>query len=191
MRFIPATVVAAAFLSLWVPQARAQSKGLPPQWDLKQTLTSLTQRTNRLLPILAQVKPGEWIAKGAPKAYGEQLTELRNQIGYLARSANELIKQPERVSKALETFLRLQSVEAMMNSMIEGIRRYQNPAVADLLQGIMNENGDLGQRLQDYLVDLVATKETEYKIVDEEAQRCRSELIRQPAPRTKSSRRKK
>ena len=72
----------------------------------------------------------------------------------------------------------MQTVDSMMQSVIAGVRRYQNPAVADLLQGAMNEMMPYHQALQGYLVQLVGVKETELRIADEEAQRCRSELIR-------------
>jgi len=68
----------------------------------------------------------------------------------------------------------------MMVSFIEGVRRHQNPAVANLLEEIMNENSDNSQKLRDYLVELATLKETEFKVADQEAQRCRSELVRQP-----------
>jgi hypothetical protein len=52
--------------------------------------------------------------------------------------------------------------------------------VADLLSGTMNENSANAMNLRNYLVDLAATKEAELKIADEEAQRCRSSMIKRP-----------
>jgi len=75
----------------------------------------------------------------------------------------------------------LTAQEAMAESMVDAVRRYQNPAVADLIQDLINENAKYTQQLRDYLVELVAAKEAECKIANQEAQRCRSELIRQPA----------
>ena len=40
-----------------------------------------------------------------------------------------------------------------------------------------------------YLVELVAAKEAEFKIADKEAQRCRAELISRPASASGSTRR--
>jgi hypothetical protein len=176
------------FLSVFVllrsPAALgAQAPGLQPEWDIRQTLAVLIADSKRLDPMLAAVKPEEWVAKGAPEAYVEQWKALRNEIGYLRRSAEELAKKPERLSMALETYLRLQAIDAMMRSFTEGVRRYYNPAVADLLMGVMDENAASAGKLRDYLVELAANLEAELQIADKEAQRCRSTLINQPAPR--------
>jgi len=40
--------------------------------------------------------------------------------------------------------------------------------------------------LREYLVELVAAKEAELRIVDQEAQRCRAALIRQPVQSKKT-----
>lgn len=161
----------------------SQATGLQPEWDVRQTLAVLIADSKRLDPMLAEVKPEEWVAKGAPEAYVDQWKALRNEIGYLRRSAEELAKKPERLSMALETYLRLQAIESMMRSFTEGVRRYHNPAVADLLMGVMDENAASAGKLREYLVELAANLEAELQIADKEAQRCRATLINQPAPR--------
>lgn len=178
-------------LALLIPSfCAAQQAGLPPEWEVRETLSALTTQAKRLQPILEQVNPQQWLDQGAPDAYIEQWKAVRNEIGYLERTAAEMSEQPERITLALEAFLRLQSVEEMMQSMMEGVRRYQNPALADLLQGVMNENADNSQNLRQYLVELVAAREAEFKIADKEAQRCRGELIRRPASASGSARKR-
>ena len=177
--FAAFSALAVSLLAPWC--FPAQSPGLPPEWDVRDMLAALTAQTRRIEPLLAQLHPAEWVARGAPEAYVKQLEQLRKQIGYLDRTAGELSAEPDRMTKALETYLRLQSVEAMAESMVDAVRRYQNPAVADLIQDLINENAKYTQQLRDYLVELVAAKEAECKIANQEAQRCRSELIRQPA----------
>jgi hypothetical protein len=161
----------------------AQAEGLQPEWDVRQTLAVLIADSKRLQPMLAEVKPQEWVAKGAPEAYVGQWKALQDEIGYLGRTADELAKRPERLTIALETYLRLQAIEAMMRSFVEGVRRYHNPAVADLLLGVMDENAASAHKLREYLVELAADLEAQLQIADKEAQRCRSSLINQPARR--------
>ena len=168
-----------ALLLLSIPLLlTAQEGGLTPQWDIRDAMASLNTQTSQLEPLLEQVNPAEWSAKGAPEAYLDQWKTLRAEIGYLQRSIKELSDRPDQMTKTLEAFLRLRAVEEMMQSFVEGIHRYHNPAVADLLSGIMNESADNRGRLQEYLVELVAQKEVELRIANREAQRCRKELIR-------------
>jgi hypothetical protein len=47
----------------------------------------------------------------------------------------------------------------------------------------MGENSNNLDRLRHYLQDLAAQKEQEFQIADREAQRCRSVLLNQPAPK--------
>jgi len=150
-------------------------EGVQPVWNVKTMCRELSDQLSRFDPVLEKVKPREWKQSG--DAYAKQLEDLEKQIGYLKRTLGELAADPGRMTKALEAFLRMQTVESMMRSMIEGVRRYQNPAMADLLEGVLNEVGPYAQALQDYLVQLVAQKEAEFKIIDEEAQRCRKQLI--------------
>ena len=72
-------------------------------------------------------------------------------------------------------------METMLGSLIEGIRKYQNGAVGDLVQGIMNENSGNRERLRQYIVDLANEKEQEFQIADKEAQRCRGTILRPPS----------
>jgi len=157
--------------------------GLTPEWEIRKTIDSIKSQSQAVLPVLEQVKPGQWIEQGAPSAYQEQAESIRKEIGYLNQTADSLSQRPDSMKITLETYLRLQSLQSMLNSLTEGVRRYQNPALADLLQGIIGESGAAESRLREYLVELVSTKEDELRIADSEAQRCRGMLIRQPGAR--------
>ncbi len=65
------------------------------------------------------------------------------------------------------------TLEVVLTSLVDGARKYQNPALADLLRSLMNENSASRQQLRQYIVDLAAAKEQELKVMDGEAQRCR------------------
>ena len=66
-----------------------------------------------------------------------------------------------------------------LNSLVDGVRHYQNPAIGDLLMGVLAENSSNRDKLRQYITDLANTKEQEFKIVDQEAQRCRGVLTHQ------------
>jgi len=167
-------------LTLVLP-ARAQGVSAP--WDISQILTSLAAQSQRLLPILEQLTPEKWEAKGAPAAYTAQWRNVRSEVGYLLGAAESMKKQPEKLTLGLETLFRLQSVEAQVNSLIDGVRRYQNPAVGDLLVSVVSSNSANRDQLRQYISDLAQSKEEEFQVVDREAQRCRGTLMRQPPAR--------
>ncbi len=173
-------------LPLLLPMALtlpAHAQGVSAPWDISQTLVSLAEQTQRLTPILDQLTPQQWEKKGAPAAYTSQWRNARNEVGYLLGAAQSLRKQPEKLTLALETLFRLQSVESQVNSLVDGVRRYQNPAVGDLLVSVVSANSANRDQLRQYVTDLAQTKEQEFQIVDSEAQRCRGTLTRQPAAR--------
>ena len=162
------------------PAGWCQTQGLTPAWDIRQTLQDLVKQSQRITPILDELKPADWIAKGASETYVEQHKSVRAEILYLRSLADELMQKPDSLPTALQMFLRLQNLEALLDSMSQGVRRYQNPALADLMQATISENDSHGVRLREYLVELAETREAEFRIADEEAQRCRGSIIRQP-----------
>jgi hypothetical protein len=166
------------FLSLTL---RAQGVSAP--WDISQTVTALAAQAERLKPVLEQLTPEQWQSKGAPATYVTQWRAAQDEVGYVLRAADALSKQPEKLSLAFETYFRMQAVEAQINSLVEGVRRYQNPAVGDLMISVMAANSTNRDQLRQYITDLTETKEQEFRIVDQEAQRCRGNLVRQAPPR--------
>ncbi|MEO7144742.1 MAG: hypothetical protein ABI165_14685 [Bryobacteraceae bacterium] len=164
--------------------AAASDQGVPADWDVKTLLDSLGAEAQRLKPILDQLKPQDWVAQGAPQGYVAQWKTAENELNYLLGSTTNLQKQPERLTLALEAYFRMQALDTTLDSLIDGIRKYHNPAVADLLKAVMTENSNNREKLRLYIVDLAGSKEQEFKVVDEEAQRCRGMLSRQPPPRS-------
>ena len=164
--------------------AGQSAPGVATSWDLTPMLDSLSAQAKRLKPILDQLKPADWVAKGAPEAYVSQWRGAQDELGYLVDSTSALEKQPERLTLALDAYFRLQSLEQRLNSLVDGVRNYQNPAVGDLLVGVLGENSANRDKLRQYITDLAQTKEQEFLVVDKEAQRCRGVLNKQPAPKS-------
>jgi len=150
-------------------------------WDNATRIGDLSARAARLKPLLEQVAPREWIAKGAPEAYIAQWQDARNELEYLTAAANLFAKQPERLTAALDTLFRMQALEWRLESLVEGVRKYQNPALGDLLMGVMRSNSANRDGLREYITDLATQKEQEFRIVEQEAQRGRGEINRTPA----------
>ena len=171
--------------------ANAQSPpagGVASEWDVRKLLDSLDLQAQHVKPIIDQVKPEAWVSKGAPEAYVRQWTTAQAELKYLLMSSEALSKQPERLTLALETYFRMQALESTLTSVTEGIRKYQNPALADLMQSVVSENNSNADKLRQYIQDLAMQKEQEFQIADREAQRCREILVKQPAPSSKAVR---
>jgi hypothetical protein len=168
---------AVLFTSLAAAQVPAQ-KGIPEDWDVRTMVQNLKIQTQHIKPVLDQIHPETWIAKGAPQAYIAQWKSASAELTYLLQASDAFSKQPDRLPLALDTYFRMQSLDSMLGSLIEGIRKYQNPAVGDLIQGIMAENGSNREHLREYIRELATEKEQEFQIADKEAQRCRGSLMR-------------
>jgi hypothetical protein len=166
----------------------AQSPGgIPPEWEVQKRLSALAEHVQRIKPVLEQLKPQDWVSQGAPAAYQDQVQRTRAEIDYLIGSTKQLTERPERLTVALETYLRMQSLEAMLRSVAAGVRKYQNPAAADLLQSMIGDTTADRDLLRQYLVELAADRELQFTVVDREAQRCRAVLARQPSPAIRKS----
>jgi hypothetical protein len=164
-----------------------RAQGAAEPWDVSQAARNLAAQAARLQPLLAQLTPQDWQSKGAPATYVAQLRNARDEVGYLVAAATNLGRQPDKLTIALETYFRMQSVESQVTSLVEGVRHYQNPAVGDLIVSVMAANSSNRDQLREYISDLAQTREQEYKIVDNEAQRCRGVLLHQPAARPASA----
>jgi dephospho-CoA kinase len=70
----------------------------------------------------------------------------------------------------------MQSIDSMLASVEEGMRRYQTVASVQGLASLQAESGVNRDRLQRYIVNLAAEREKELRVMDEEAQRCRAAL---------------
>lgn len=172
-----ALLVVASALQAQSPQPAG---GVESEWDLKKMLDALSSGARRLKPLIDQANPQSWKDADAVRSYAPPWKSAQNEIQYLANTAEQLAKEPERLTLALETFFRMQALETSVSSLVEGVRKYQNPAVADLLQAALVENLNNRERVKSYLIELAQTKEQEFKIMDREAQRCRGIMNRQP-----------
>jgi hypothetical protein len=178
-----------AFFSLFLtvraqaPQATGQPS-VAPEWDISKTIAAFSDQAKRLKPILDQLTPREWVAKGAPQAYLSQWEQAEMELGYVATSAQSLERDPERLTLALDTLFRWERLAVDLTSLVDGIRHYQNPAVGDLVVSVLGENSSNRELLKQHITDLAAQKEEEFAVVDKEAQRCRGQVTR-PAPAPK------
>ena len=159
----------------------AQTADLPPDWELRKTIESWAAQVRRYEGVLDQLQPKAWVENGAPEAYIAQWKSSRDELTYFLQTSEKLARDPERLTLAIEAYFRLDSLTDRLLSLTEGVRRYQNPAIGDLLQSLVNENTAVRDQVQQYMTTLASAREKEFEIIDREAQRCRASLISQPA----------
>ncbi len=182
MRTLPLFLLSlAGFARIAVGQAPATS--VAPQWDVAGTITAFSAQAGRVKPILDQLTPQAWVEKGAPDAYVSQWTRARQDLAAVMESVKVLDHDPEKLTAAMDVYFRWTAFEARMGSLVEGVRTYQNPAVGDLLVGVVAENSPNRDLLQQHIKDLAAQQEQQITVVDQEAQRCRTTSNPRSPPR--------
>ena len=50
----------------------AQQPGVPTDWDVQKLVVAIAEQSARIQPLVEQVRPKEWVAKGASDAYVQQ-----------------------------------------------------------------------------------------------------------------------
>lgn len=160
--------------------AQPAPAGLETAWEIAPVLQEISAHAGRLLPVLDRVDARMWVNKGASETYLEQLQSAKEQAQALADGAKALARNPEKLSAGLTVLFRIQALEAMLGSLVEGLRRYQGPQEAQTLASLAAENGANRDRFQNYLVNLAADEEQRVEVMDREAQRCRSQVVAQP-----------
>jgi hypothetical protein len=175
-------------VSVTFGQPANSSVGTSPEWDVKSNMASLVADVRRLEPVLLEVKPAGWVEKGAPGTYIKQLQSSRGSLQQLIAATDALAQTPDRLTFALDALFRLERMELLLGSLKEGARKYQSPEVADQLTSLIAQNSIHRDRLRQHITDLAVAREQEISLMDQEAQRCRSMLSRQPAQANQETR---
>jgi hypothetical protein len=137
--------------------------------------------------MLQQLHPKDWIADGAPDTYVAQWTTAVEQFRAIQSDMAALLQQPESMTESMKALFRVQTTNQLLASLMGGVRKYQNPALADLIGSVAAESGADIENMQRHLVHIAEEKDAQLKLVDSEAQRCRATLSKQPAAPTPKS----
>jgi hypothetical protein len=154
--------------------------GQDAAWENSPHAAELAAQADRLRPLLAQLKPDEWVANGAPDTYVKQLRGAEQELAELSALAKLLDQQPQKLTVALETYFRLQSLEWRFESLIAVVSKYQSPGMGDQLLSVLRGNSANRDGLRVYITELAARKEQEFTIVNQDAQTCRTQLSQIP-----------
>ncbi|HSU58832.1 MAG TPA: hypothetical protein VLI55_05925 [Bryobacteraceae bacterium] len=166
-------------------QAQAEA-GLENPWDVRSIIAAINKDAEKLRPLLAGMKPQQWYdLKGAPSTYILQLQTAQRQVTDVDVTTKMLSQKTEDLSLALDEYFRLEALDISARSLAEGARKYGPRGQADQLDALVASNFTNRQRFREYLKDLATSTEQNFKIADEEAQRCRGIISKEPPPTSK------
>lgn len=171
--------VTGLFLLAGLSPVLSQQAGMQNAWDIHKTLAAVALLADRLAPLVDQIHPESW--NGAPEGYVAQARSCVNELKALSTESRKLDQNPEKLSEALQLLFRIRATETVLASFGDGLRKYANPPLADMLNAAIAENGGNKDRLQQYILELAMAREQEFRVADQEAQRCRATLSRQPS----------
>jgi len=156
--------------------------GLETPWAVRTIIADLQKDSSELEPLLRQINPQQWCdQKGAPTTYVLQWQSAKQQLNDLITVTQLFSQKTESLSLALDTYFRLEALEVMERSLAEGTQKYDGRSTADRLNILISRNFSSRESIREYLRDLATSTEANFKIADQEAQRCRSTLSREPA----------
>ena len=151
-----------------------------PRWQVEELADALVKNVASANRIVGELRPREWIQDGAPQVYVEQHETLARELEQVRLAALALRREPESLTNTVSAFMWLDRADNLLSSVAGGVRRYYNPAVANLLDSVRNRNGESMATLKEYMRQLAVHVEESLKIAHREAQRCRSEIIARP-----------
>jgi hypothetical protein len=157
--------------------------GLETPWDAQQIVAQLARNDDKLRPILAKLNPQRWYdEKGAPSTYIVQWQTAQQELRDVDVTTQTLQQKIESLPAVLDVYFRLEALEITTRSLSEGAQRYGDRASADELAHFVAQNFTTRERFRDYITNLAQSTEANFKIADEEAQRCRAMISQQPLP---------
>jgi hypothetical protein len=136
--------------------------------------------------MVQQLRVNDWVGKGAPDTYVKQWNSVLEQLQLIQADMSTLAQNPEQMTECMKALFRVQASHQALESLMGGLRRYQNPALADLIESVAAEDQADLDRLEQYVLELANEKDQQYAVVDHEAQRCRATLSKQPAESPKA-----
>jgi hypothetical protein len=160
----------------------SQSPGVSPEWDTRAQAQRLAQEILPLKTMLAQLDPDRWLAAGAPASLEQRRKRALAEVDALQQSAQDLSSEPLRLGLAVDTLDRLDTVLLESHWLAHAVRKYQNPAMADVMEAALEPFERTRNGLRQHVIELAVTREKELEVAERELQSCREKLLR-PAPR--------
>lgn len=155
-----------------------QDGGMLPSWEVEELAQQMGEEADKTRLIVEELRPKEWIQDGASSAFVDEHEALVRELEYLRRVAVQLEDRPESLTVAMDTFFWLERLQSMTRSLAGGSEQYQSAALAELLRGANGRIVDHRDTIKTYMRQLAADREEALAVAHDEAQRCRSIMLR-------------
>lgn len=173
------------------PQLQQAEQGLESPDEARAIVNKVIKEEDQLRGLLPSLNPQVWYEKkGAPSTYVIQWQSAQQQLRDVDTVAKYFLLHIDSLAAAMDLYFRMEGLELSSKSLNEGAQRYADKPAADQLSQFVAHAFDNRQRFRDYVKDLATNMEQNYKIADEEAQRCRAQLSKEPPCSTSSTSRK-
>jgi hypothetical protein len=162
-----------------------EQAGLENSWDVRTILDAMSKDDQQLAIQLLSLKPQQWFdQKGASSTYILQWQLAQQQTKDVATSTGILMQHTDDLAQALDLYFRLEALDVTARSLSEAAKRYADRQTAEKLRAQIAQNFSQRERFRDYLKDLAASTQQNFKIADAEAQRCRGIISMEPPKKT-------
>lgn len=151
------------------------AQGIPAEWNVRQQLEDLKTRFAAIPPELDKIDLDNWRSRGVAAAYLSQFESIQAQLKSLNLAIDDLRQTPEKLSIALEIFLRFDSLDSMQRSVMEAVRKFETSEIGDAIEARFVDSSPARNRFRTYLLDLASLRDRENEVLLKEAQRCRVE----------------
>lgn len=159
-----------------------QALSLDPA-DVTALTGQVSQRSQRLRPLFAQVHPEAWVEKGAPQVYVAQWNSLGEQNTAIEADMAAAGEHTDAMPGVMSALFRIHRFDTDLQGFLPAIRRYQDSSLAGQIEAEFAGDQRAVEKLQQYVLDLANEKERLLDLENNEAQRCRSMLANQPLAR--------
>ena len=148
-------------------------------------VNALLRDCEDLRTVLLQLNPQQWYSvRGASSTYILQRNTAQQQVNDVLVTAKLFAAKTESISLAVDVYFRLEALEDTARSLSEGASRYADRQSSERLNRLIARNFNNREHFRDYVRDLSTTTEQNFKVADEEAQRCRGMISKEPAPKS-------
>jgi hypothetical protein len=168
-----------------VPVPQVSLAGVQTPWNVKIIIEKLVDENEHFEPVLEGIHPQDWVQRGASAVYIQQLQQALQQTRDVVVVSKMLAQKTDQLSLALDDYFRLEALDSTARSLEEGVRRYADRSAADKLAALIAHNFSAREQFRDYLASLATSQEQSFKVADQEAQRCRGIISREPAAKSK------